>query len=163
MENICYKFSNSGVHHHHHQPPGFPYMQQPQSLVNTPVSGAVMGGLHTPFAQPISSPMEHRQDSERTKRGKKKHHQHKEKHHQHKEKHHQHKKKKKSHCKPWQLCWLKENPYDPYSDIQNPYYNFDKACQHALGTIGPKNLPVSQGGACDPSTAVFSLPPPQGF
>jgi hypothetical protein len=126
------------------------YQQQPQSLVNTPVSGAVMGGNHTPVATPVSSPRERRQDSERTKRGRKNHQKKK-------------KKQKKSNCKPWQECWLKVHPYDPYSDVQNIYYNFDKACQHPLGTLGPTNLPVSQGGACDPSTPVFSLPPPQGF
>ena len=125
----------------------FLYQQQP-NIVNTPVSGAIMGGNHTPVATPISSPREQRQFSELTQRGREK------------KKHKKKKgKKKKSDCKPWQECWLKENPYDPYSDVQNIYYNFDKACQHALGPLDVHG-PI---GACDPSAPVFALPPPQGF
>jgi hypothetical protein len=128
----------------------FEYQQQP-NIVNTPVSGTVMGGNHTPVATPISSPREQRQYSELTQRGRQKKY--------NKSKKQGKKKGQDPNCKPWQLCWLNEHPYDPFSDVQNIYYNFDKACQHALGPLdvhGPY-------GACDPSTPAFALPPPQGF
>jgi hypothetical protein len=54
-------------------------------------------------------------------------------------------------CERWQSCWLKENQYDPHSDVHNIYYNFHKSCSTALQTDCDKNAPV------------YSVPPPAGF
>ena len=58
---------------------------------------------------------------------------------------------KKKECKPWQQCWLKEHPYDPYTDVHNIYYNFNNKCTTALDSD------------CDGKTPGYSAPPPAGF
>ena len=48
-------------------------------------------------------------------------------------------------------CWKTCHPYDPLTDVHNPYYNFDKKCGHALDTH------------CDPNSPAYAVPPPLGF
>ena len=48
-------------------------------------------------------------------------------------------------------CWQRCHPYNPLTDVHNPYYNFNKKCGHALDTN------------CDPNSPAYAVPPPLGF